>query len=120
MLAAHTWLFAWGVPLGATANLSKYNLMDCAQLEMYLLRDTLFYTFTEIEAWVSVAGIRGDIEFIHLDKVESITVAIACTSFENPLFHGKGNRIVAEDEELWIVHEYLIVKLFLGGKKDIN
>ena len=84
------------------------------------MRDALLHACPKIEVRVSIAGIRGDIEFVHFDEIEAVTGAVACTSSEKPLLHRKGNRIVAEDEELGIVYEYLIVKLFLGGEKEIN
>ena len=90
------------------------------QRRKYLFRNALLHTCTKIEVRVIIAGIRGHIEFVHLDKIEAVTFAVACTSFEKPLFHWNRNRIVAEDEELWIVYKYLIVELFLGREKEIN
>ena len=84
------------------------------------MRDALLHARTKIEVRVSIAGIIGDIEFVHFDEIEAMTGAVACTSSEKPLLHRKGNRIVAEDEELGIVYEDLIVELFLGGEKEIN
>ena len=70
----------------------------------YLSRDALFHTSTEIEVRVIIAGIRGDVELFHLDKIEPVTPAVVWFCIpEKPLFHRKGNWIVAEDEELWIV-----------------
>ena len=88
------------------------------QRRKYLLRDALLHACTKIEVRVSIAGIIGDIEFVHFDEIEAVTCAVACTSSENPLLHRKGNRIVAEDEELGIVYEYLIVKLCLVGEEE--
>ena len=42
----------------------------------YLLRDAFFHASPKIEVSVSIAWIRGNIEFIHLDKVQSVTVAV--------------------------------------------
>ena len=84
----------------------------------YLGRDTFFHTCPEVEVRVGVARIGRDIEFIHLDKVEAVTVAATRFRFEKPHLHRKCNWIVAEDEELWIVYEYLIVKLCSVGEEE--
>ena len=53
----------------------------------------------------------------HLDQVQSVAVAVACFDCEKPHFHRKSKGIVAEDEELWIVDEYLKFNVFVGEKK---
>ena len=40
------------------------------------MRDGLFHTCTKVEFRVSIARIGGDVEFIHLDKIEAIKTAV--------------------------------------------
>ena len=41
------------------------------------MRDALLHACPKIEVRVSIARIRGDIEFVHFDEIEAVTCAVA-------------------------------------------
>ena len=83
--------------------MNNFNELHTAE-EKNLFSNAPFDTGAEVEFGVFIAWIGGDVELVHLDQVQTVDVAATYSScFENSRFHGKRNRIVAQDEEPWIV-----------------